>query len=82
MLDSIDYMHWKWKNYPFAWRGMYKGHKGGCSVILEAVAYQDLWIWHAFFDMAGSLMSTHASILVDNVGPPSAEVCRTAASFS
>ena len=28
-----------------------------------------------------SLMSTDASILVDSVGPPSAEVCRTAASF-
>jgi hypothetical protein len=27
------------------------------------------------------VMSTHASILVDSVGPPSAEVCRTAASF-
>jgi hypothetical protein len=27
------------------------------------------------------LMSTHASVLVDSVGPPSAEVCRTAASF-
>jgi hypothetical protein len=28
-----------------------------------------------------SLMSTHASVLVDSVGPPSAEVCRAAASF-
>jgi hypothetical protein len=28
-----------------------------------------------------SLMSTHASILVDSVRPPSAEVYRTAASF-
>jgi hypothetical protein len=27
------------------------------------------------------LMSTHASVLVDSVGPPSAEVCRTVASF-
>jgi hypothetical protein len=27
------------------------------------------------------LMSTNASILVDSVGPPSAEVCRTATSF-
>jgi hypothetical protein len=27
------------------------------------------------------LMSTHASILVDSVGPPSTEVCRAAASF-
>jgi hypothetical protein len=28
-----------------------------------------------------TLMSTHASVLVDSVGPPSAEVCRAAASF-
>jgi hypothetical protein len=27
------------------------------------------------------LMSTHASILLDNIGPPSVEVYRTAASF-
>ena len=26
----------------------------GCTVILEVVASQDLWIWHSFFGMAGS----------------------------
>jgi hypothetical protein len=31
--------------------------------------------------MEKTLMSTHASVLVDSVGPPSAEVCTTAASF-
>jgi hypothetical protein len=31
--------------------------------------------------VADALMSTNTSILVDSVGPPSAEVCRTVASF-
>jgi histone deacetylase 1/2 len=33
------------------------------------------------FSCACWLISTHASILVDSIGPPSAEICRTAASF-
>ena len=44
-----------------------------CEVFTRALNFP--WI------AAMAVMSTHASILVNSVGPPSAEVCRTAASF-
>nr|XP_051221651.1 uncharacterized protein LOC127339896 [Lolium perenne] len=40
--------------YRDSLQGIYKGHAGECIVILEAVADHDLWIWHAFFGMAGT----------------------------
>ena len=55
MLGSIDCMHWSWKNCPKAWHGQFHGQKKGFTIILEAVADQETWIWHAFFGMPGSL---------------------------
>jgi hypothetical protein len=58
MLGSIDCMHWRWDKCPTAWRGAYAGHKHWPTMILGAVALQDLWIWHVFFGLPGSLNDT------------------------
>jgi len=54
MLGSLDCMHWVWKNCPTAWHGQYIGKEREPTIVLEAVASYDLWIWHAFFGMPGS----------------------------
>ncbi|GJT46354.1 ALP1-like protein [Tanacetum coccineum] len=55
MLESFDYMHWEWKNCSVSWQGQYgKGDKKYPTIMLEAVASHDLWIWHAFFGVAGA----------------------------
>jgi hypothetical protein len=55
MLGSIDCMHWHWEKCPYGWKGMYtRGDHGVPTIILEAVASHDRWIWHAFFGVAGS----------------------------
>ena len=54
MLGSIDCMHWQWKNCPVSLAGQYKGKEKKPTVVLEAWASQDLWIWHCNFGAAGS----------------------------
>ncbi|XP_021828316.1 uncharacterized protein LOC110768776 [Prunus avium] len=54
VIRSIDCMHWQWKNCPTAWQGDYGNRKGQKSIILEAIASFDTWVWDAFFGVAGS----------------------------
>jgi hypothetical protein len=54
LLGSLDCTHWRWKNCPTAWHGHYRGKEGAPTVVLEAVASADRWIWHAFFGIPGS----------------------------
>nr|GEU31576.1 protein ALP1-like [Tanacetum cinerariifolium] len=38
-----------------SWQGQYgRGKKKYSTIMLEAVASQDLWIWHAFYKIAGA----------------------------
>ncbi|XP_023731090.1 uncharacterized protein LOC111878830 [Lactuca sativa] len=61
MLGSIDCTHWKLRNCPVAWKGQYsRRHHGTPSLVLEAVASQDLWIWHAFYGVVGSNKDVNA----------------------
>uniref|UniRef100_A0A0D3EDK9 Uncharacterized protein n=1 Tax=Brassica oleracea var. oleracea TaxID=109376 RepID=A0A0D3EDK9_BRAOL len=55
MIGSIDCMHWGWKNCSTAWKGQYSRGSGKPTIVLEAVASYDLWIWHAFFGPPGTL---------------------------
>ncbi|GKD69881.1 putative nuclease HARBI1 [Tanacetum coccineum] len=56
MLRSINYMDWSWANCLTAYRAQYcRGDHGSDTfILLEAVASQDLWIWHAFFGVFGA----------------------------
>ncbi|GKA06435.1 ALP1-like protein [Tanacetum coccineum] len=55
MLGSINCMHWEWRNCPKAWHQKFgRGDKTYPTILLEAVASYDLWIWHAFFGVAGA----------------------------
>lgn len=55
MLGLIDCTHWTWKNCPTAWQGQFIGKGKQPTLVLEIVASKDLWIWHAFFGLPGSL---------------------------
>ncbi|GJS46282.1 ALP1-like protein [Tanacetum coccineum] len=50
MLESIDCMHWDWRNYP---KALHMDHKYP-TIMLEVVADQRLWIGHAYFGVPGA----------------------------
>ncbi|KAK9080084.1 hypothetical protein SSX86_001759 [Deinandra increscens subsp. villosa] len=55
MIGSIDCTHWEWRNCPREYHGQYhRGDHANPTIILEAVASQDMWFWHAFFGAPGA----------------------------
>ncbi|GJV51430.1 ALP1-like protein isoform X1 [Tanacetum coccineum] len=55
MLGSIDCMHWEWVKCPKALHGQFKRKdKKYPTIMLEAVADQQLWFWHAYFGVPGA----------------------------
>ncbi|XP_026453714.1 uncharacterized protein LOC113355150 [Papaver somniferum] len=77
MLGSVDCFHWAWRACPMDQAGSHSGYKPYPSVILQAVATYDRWIWHSYFGLGGQnndLNVLHASGLFDRqllgVAPP------------
>ena len=55
MLGSIDCTHWHWRNCPMPWQGRFQDRNGHRSVIVEAIAGNDIYFWHVFLGCPGSL---------------------------
>jgi len=55
LLGSLDCMHVICKNCPIALQGAFMGKEGCPTIVLEAMADFNLWIWHAAFGFSGSL---------------------------
>nr|XP_043637961.1 uncharacterized protein LOC122608958 [Erigeron canadensis] len=54
MFGSIDCTHVEWLNCPRHLKGQYTGGDHGVpTIMLEIIASQDLWIWHAYFGAPG-----------------------------
>nr|GEU80634.1 reverse transcriptase domain-containing protein [Tanacetum cinerariifolium] len=54
MLQSIDCMHWEWMKCPKALHGQFKRKdKKYLTIMIEVVADQQLWFWHAYFGVPG-----------------------------
>ncbi|GJR87096.1 ALP1-like protein [Tanacetum coccineum] len=56
MLGSLYCTDWEWFGCQYTFKVQYvrRDHGSNPFILLEAVALQDLWIWHAFFDVVGS----------------------------
>ncbi|GJV90656.1 ALP1-like protein isoform X1 [Tanacetum coccineum] len=54
MIGNIDCTKWPWAQCPQAYRAQFSTGDSESEpfILLEAVASQDLWIWHAFFGVA------------------------------
>ncbi|XP_068331572.1 uncharacterized protein [Pyrus communis] len=54
MVRPLDWMHWNWKNCPTRWQRGFSGRSRKPTIVLEAVASYNTWIWHTFFGVPGS----------------------------
>jgi Plant transposon protein len=54
-VDSIDCQHWSWEACPIQFAGHVKGTEEKWTIVLEAVADGECFVWQAAFGYPGSL---------------------------
>ena len=54
-MGSLDCCHWEWHQCPTGMAGAYQSRKGKRGIFIEAVCDEDLWTWHLFVGVPGSL---------------------------
>jgi Plant transposon protein len=54
-VGSFDFQHWSSEACPIQFAGQFKGKEKKPTIVLEAVADGECWIWHAGFGYPGSL---------------------------
>jgi hypothetical protein len=54
LLGAINCMHLWWNNCPISLKGQFQGKEKRVSLVLEAVAEYDLWIWHQSYSFPGT----------------------------
>jgi len=55
LLGSLDCSHFVWGNCPVAHHGQYQGKEGRPTIVVEALADYNLYVWHAVFGYSGTL---------------------------
>jgi len=55
MLGSLDCSHFVWGNCPVAHHGQFQGKEGRPTIVVEALADYNLFVWHAVFGYSGTL---------------------------
>ena len=54
-IGSWDCQHWCWKNCPVSWAGQFRDKEKKSTIVLEAIADPELYIWACNFGNPGSI---------------------------